>query len=213
MNRTAREIIMNRRRRQDERRGSYDYDMRDMRDYRRGVKGTGRYGIGGSHYYGDRADGYYEEDEKDYRNRDMRDYNDYADYSDYRDYNDYRRDYRYGYRDYADDMRLSKSDIKEWKSMLENADGSKGEHFDKEQILDVAEKMGIRFRDYDENELCLTANILYSDYCDALKMFIPQDKEAVAYTRLAKAFLEDEDAPKGSEKLAIYYNCIAKMDE
>ena len=211
MNSIARDIIM-RRRREDHRR---DYRSDYRGDYRQGVKGTGRYGMGGSRYYGDsRRDGHYEEDERDYRNRNMRDYNDYADYNDYMDDYAYRRDYRYDYRDYADEsMRLSKEDIKEWKKELQNADGTLGEHFDKTQIMSAAEKLGIRYNGYDEKELCLTANVLYSDYCDALKMYVPQEKEAIVYTKMAKAFLEDEDAPEGWEKLAIYYNCIVKSDE
>lgn len=200
MNRTARDIIM-RRRRGDHRRdyGTYriegEYDRRGG-DYRQGVKGTGRYGIGGSRYYGDR----YDHPEHDYR-------------YDYNDYNDYRmHDYR---SDYADDepVRLSKSDMKEWKRKLENADGSLGEHFDKNEILNVAEKIGVRYRGYGEDELCMTANMLYSDYCEALKGYVPQDKEAIVYTKMAKAFLEDADAPEGSEKLAIYYHCIANDDD
>lgn len=167
---------------------------------------------------------------RDYRN-DYNDYNDYSDYrrdgrrdyrdrrdrrdrdmmhEDYRDYRDYR-DYNY---DYADEsIRLSKSDMKEWKKNLENADGTMGEHFQKEQIEDIAEKLGIHYKGYDENELCMTVNMLYSDYCDALKMYIPPEKEAIAYVKMAKAFLEDTDAPEGWEKLSIYYNCIVKDGE
>lgn len=177
-----------------------DYNENGSRDYKQGVKGTGRYGIGGSQYYGDRAmvrDGHYDEEweEDNARGRDYRDYRDYG-------------------RDYADEsIRLSKSEIREWKKMLENADGSLGEHFDKNQILNVAEKIGVHYKGYDETELCLVANVLYSDYGEALKMYIPTEKEAMAYTKMAKAFLEDSDAPEGWEKLAIYYNCIVKDDE
>lgn len=207
MNRTAREIVM-RRRREDQRSGSrrMNRDRYDYRDYEDGydyVRGRSR-GRDRMNY----RDGHYEEDDEDYRSRDYRnypDYNDYGTYGNYRMYGDFR--------DYSDDMRLTKSDIKEWKEMLENADGSKGEHFDKRQIMDAADKIGVRYNGYDENELCLTANIMYSDYCEALKMFVPQDKESIVYTKLAKAFLEDEDAPKGSEKLALYYNCIVREDE
>lgn len=226
MNSIARNIIMNRRRR-GEREDGYSYrvsrypdfsddyarggsmrgDRRDYEsDYRQGVKGTGRYGMGGSRYYGDRArngrDGHFD-NEEDFA-RDYRDYRDYADYGDYRDYR----------RDYADDeMKLTKSEMREWKRSLENADGSLGEHFDKEKILSTADKIGVKYKGYDENDLCLAANILYSDYGEALKMFIPTDKEAIAYTKMAKAFLEDPDSIKGSEKLAVYYNCIVKDDE
>lgn len=220
MNSVTKNIIMNRRRRAGQGDGySYrisrypDYAMRDgddyamrrdhgehrdysERDYRQGVKGTGRYGIGGSRYYGDRAmeemphDGTYHDRNYDYAMR-GRDYRDYADES----------------------MRLTKSEIKDWKRSLENADGTLGEHFDKDQILGAASQIGVRYNGYDENELCLTANVLYSDYGEALKMYIPQDKEAMVYTKMAKAFLEDSDAPEGWEKLSIYYNCIVKDDE
>lgn len=219
MNRTAQEIIM-RRRRRDSRRDYNDYDMRDYRenrrdyndyehDYKQGVKGTGRYGIGGSRYYGRRDYNDYEMDGDDYARRRYR--NDYSDYRDYDDYRDYRQDYR-DYRDYGeDDMRLTKMDMQEWKSMLINPDGTKGEHFDKRQIEDVAEKMGIKYTNYDEADLCMAANALYSDYSEVLKMYIPQDKEAIVYTKLAHAFLDDKDASaRGSEKLAVYYNCIVK---
>ena len=33
------------------------------------------------------------------------------------------------------------------------------------------------------------------------------------YTKLGKAWLEDEDAPEGSEKLALYFRCIACDEE
>lgn len=229
MNRIAREIIM-RRRRGDSRRGDYDYrdrrgdmdydsedyarggrggrrdrgDMRDRNDYgdyAQGVRGTGRYGIGGRDYYGDRArrDGHYYDDEEEDFARGGR-----------------GRDRRRDYRDYADDeeeFRLTTSDIKEWKKMLKNADGTLGEKFTKEEIESAAEKLGVDYDGYTEKEFCLAANILYSDFGKALKQYIPEEKEAVVYAKMAKAFLEDPDAPEGGEKLAIYYNCIAKQDE
>lgn len=125
------------------------------------------------------------------------------------DYGDY--DYEYGY-DYNDMPKLTKQDIMEWKHKLVNADGSKGEHFKMENILKAAKDMGIRFHEYDERELCLTVNMLYSDYCEVLKPFISPDRELYAYVALGKAFLEDEDAPEGSEKLALYYYCIVDAE-
>ena len=70
-----------------------------------------------------------------------------------------------------------------------------------------------RFKEYDEKELCITTNMLYSDYCEVLKSIVPKDKEDIVYTKMAQAFLEDEDAPEGSEKLALYYKCIVDDDE
>lgn len=172
-----------------------DYDYMGEEDGRRGVKGTGPYGIGGRRYYGrrDRAsmpfemEGEVRYDTYDY-NYDMADYGEHA-------------------------MKLSKKDIQTWKRKMMNADGSHGEHFDMQQIMSAAEKLGIRFKEYDEKELCITANMLYSDYCEVLKSLVPKDKEDIVYTKMAQAFLEDEDAPEGSEKLALYYKCIVDDDE
>lgn len=194
-------------------RGSMDYEG----DYRQGVKGTGRYGIGGSRYYGrDRGDYNmdYARGGRGGRDRAMdEDYGYGEDYGYEEDYGDYR-DYR-GMRDYGDDKpeRLKKKDMHEWKRKLRNADGTIGEHFDAQHIMTTAERMGVRYNGYDERELVMVANMLYSDYCDALKPYIPMDKEVMAYTKLAKAWLEDDDAPEGSEKLALYYKCIVEGDD
>lgn len=186
------------------RRRDYAYDdEEDMRDGRRGVKGTGPYGIGGRRYYPSRR-------RRDYASYDMAD--DYPDYGDY-EYDNARYDRRG--RDYAgdDQMKLSKSDMDEWKDMMENADGTHGEHFSLAQIKQVAQALGIQMRNFDEKELCLTVNMLYSDYCDALKQFVPKDKEAMVYTKMAKAFLDDPDASvQGGEKLAAYFYAIVSQD-
>lgn len=76
--------------------------------------------------------------------------------------------------------------------------------------MEVAEKMRLRFDSYSEKDLCMTVNMLYSDFCKALKHMIPQDKELYVYVALADAFLNDEDGPEGSEKLALYYHYIVK---
>lgn len=187
-------------------RGNIEYrgDM-EYTDGRRGVKGTGRYGIGGSRYYGDRAR------ERDYCGEEWED-DDMYDY----DYEDYARGGRRGRRDghHEEDLHLTKRDIQDWKRKMQNADGSIGEHFDGQRIKEMAERLGIKYKDFDEKELCLTVNMLYSDYCEALKGVIPPEKELMVYVKLAKAFLEDDDFDgDGSEKLALYYYCIADSDE
>lgn len=182
-----------------------DYLM-DKMDSRRGVRGSGR--------GRDRRDN---EDE-----RERRDYEDGRDYEDERDYEDSRRgvrgsgrgrdrrdsrDYEDG-RDYGKELKLTKSDMHEWKRMLENADGTRGPHYDMQQIMTAADKHNIRFKDFSEAELCIATNMMYADYCHALKKFIEQDKMLECCICLAKAFLEDEDGPEASEKLALYYHCI-----
>lgn len=213
MNNTMRRVIMDRRMRdRDYRRGEYrgrnDYDMNDYRrngmrdrndygrgdyagydyddeearyDGRQGVKGTGRYGIGGSRYYGrDSA-------------REGMEYMDYA---------------------HEDSMRLTRRDMMNWKEKMENADGSYGEHFTSGQIRQAVQAMGVEMKGYNEKELCLTANMLYSDYCEVLRPFIPKEKEAYVYVNLAKAFLEDPDGlVKGGEKLACYYYAMVDDEE
>lgn len=218
MNNTMRRVIMDRRvRDRDYRRGEYrgrnDYDMNDYRrngmrdrndygrgeyrgdyvgydyddenearyDGRRGVKGTGPYGIGGRRYYGrDSA-------------RDEADYSDYA---------------------HEDSMRLTRHDMMNWKEKMENADGSYGEHFTGGQIRQAVQAMGVEMKGYNEKEMCLTANMLYSDYGEVLRPFIPKEKEAYVYVNLAKAFLEDPDSSvKGGEKLACYYYAMVDDEE
>lgn len=190
-----------------------EYPMSE--DGRRGVKGTGMYGIGGSKYRGRKRD--YMENETDYaRGRDRNDYGYEYEEDEERDYvggEDYGYNYEYDYGyDYADAPKLTKRDIMEWKHELVNADGTKGEHFKIEHIMKAAKDMGIRFHEYDEKELCLAVNMLYSDYCEVLKPFISPDKELYAYVAMGKAFLEDEDAPEGSTKLALYYHYVVNAE-
>lgn len=59
----------------------------------------------------------------------------------------------------------------------------------------------------------MTANMLYSDLCEALRPLVPKEKEAMVYAKMAKAWLEDDDGPEGSEKLALYFYCIVDGDE
>lgn len=165
-------------------------------------------------------------DSRDYADR--RDYNDYGDmrrgrrdrneYNDYNDYNDYarmrdRNDYN-DYGDYNDGhniYKLQKEDLHEWSEHLDNKDGSKGPHFNEAQMKSAAERIGIKFRDYDEHEFCMTANMLYSDLCMDLRHVITPEKEAIEYAKMARSWLEDSDASaKNSEKLAAYYYLIVK---
>jgi hypothetical protein len=193
MNDTARRIISDRMRRGD--RDSDDYRMNDrrMRDYR------------------------YRDYESDYRGRDRGG-------DDYRgNEHDGRRGvygtgrYGVGGRDYGEDygekLKLKKEDMKRWKKMLKNADGSTGEHFTAEQLHEASRQIGANFEEYDETDLCMTANMLYSDLSEALRNMIPKEREPMVYAKLAKAWLEDEDGPEGSEKLALYYHCIVADDE
>lgn len=171
----------------DRREDMYDYDDYDRDGARR--RGRGR----------------------DYRREDMR-------------YDEYERDGRQGVkgtgrygrrnrrRDRGETLSLGRSEIMRWKHNLQNADATEGPHFEMREIMQAAQDDNLRFEDYDEKELCMTANMLYSDYCEVLRKFIPPDREVNFYVELARAFLEDEDGPDPCEKLALYYYCIADND-
>lgn len=166
-------------------RDDLDYDdgyIDGYADGRRGVKGTGR----GSRTRMDRMD------HMDGTDRDER--------------VDRRMDRT------SSQMYLSKRDIAQWKQMLQNADGTDGPHFTLEKIHRAAENMGIRYDKYTDTELYMAANMLYSDLGEALRSFIPPDKEAHAYVKAAEAFLCDDDGPDGPTKLALYYHCIANYE-
>lgn len=170
----------------------------------------------------DRRDYNYNQDRRDYNdyNQDRRDYNDGRTYHVSTDHNDMRKDYNYNqdrrdyndYNDYGHNMyKLSGEDIHEWMQNLESQDGTRGVKFNKSQMASVAEKIGVRFDKFDEHEFCMVANMLYSDLGMDLRNYIPPEKEAVEYGKMARSWLNDKDSSaKNSEKLALYYNLIVK---
>ena len=167
--------------RRDSRRDSKGYgdSRRDMEDYRRRDR-RGNVDFEGTM---DFEDGRYTKDSRSYRDsRDM--------------------------RDYRHTPRLSKTDIHHWKQMMENEDGSHGPHYDMQQIMQASDKLGIEFNEFDEKEFCIAVNMMYSDYCKVAKKYVAPDKELAFFAELAKAFLDDEDGPEASEKLALYFHCI-----
>lgn len=111
------------------------------------------------------------------------------------------------------DVRLSNAELSHWEHMLRNADGTKGKHFDMHHVNEAASKMGIRFDSYSEKEFCMTMNMLYSDFCEVCRSHVSPEKEAHYYAKMAQAWLEDDDGPAPSEKLALYYYCIVADDE
>lgn len=193
--------------------GRYDYEngREGYEDGRRGVKGTGPYGIGGRRYYGrDRASMPFSMEGE-------------VEYDDEYRYDDECYDYARGRRggrdrgyDYAkgddmDELRLSKHEIKMWGRELMNADGTRGKHYTLEQIMPVAQQMGVKFDEFTDEEFCIVVNMLYSDFCEATRKFVAPDKELKFYVELAKAWLDDDDGPEPEEKLALYFYDIVDV--
>ena len=189
----------------DRRSGERGYGM-DERGYGRRDRGYGRiYYNNDERGYGRRDRGYDMMDERRGRDRNYgmderrgrdRGYEIDERYDDY----DSRMDIEYN-----DAMYLTEHEMRDWTKHLENADGSHGAKFGREQIIAVAKAQGVEFKDFTEDELVMTANMLYSDYCKAIP-----NSDATTYVRMAKAFLTDPDSRyTGGEKLAKYFDEFA----
>lgn len=153
----------------------------------------------------------------DMRSRDYGDYNrDYADYEMHdmrgRDYGDYGMDYAgrdYGEMEYG---KMSHKDIEKWKKNMKNQDGTMGEHFKKEQVMQAARQIGVNPEEYGEHIFPLVMNMMYSDYCAVAKKFGLDRPDF--YAELAKAFLNDKDfGGEPEEKVWLYYQCIAAPEQ
>lgn len=196
-------------------------DMRMMPRYRAVDSGMERYGgvyghedrvgargreVDGAIYRGHRCG----EDGRCVRDRDDDRYERYERYDRYPRYEPH--DGR-GWRDEPVRPKLTKWELRRWAENLENEDGTDGPHFEKRMIKERVKHMGHELSGYTEDELCMAANMLYSDYCEVLRPLVAREpeKEADFYIRMAKAFLEDKDAPDGSAKLAMYCFCIANV--
>ena len=146
---------------------------------------------------------------RDYGDYGMRDYNDYGYGRDYADYGDYGM-HDYGKSEYG---KLSHEDIENWKKHLENQDGTKGEHFKKEQVHQAARQIGVNPEQYgNEHIFGLVMNMMYADYCGVAKKFGLDRPDF--YAEMAKAFLHDKDfSGQPEEKVYLYYKCIAEQED
>lgn len=187
-------------------RGEYDSSRYDMRyvdrmyerpEYDRGGK---RSEYGGEYEYG--------------YDRRMRGREDYGDYDEYRDYARRKRDSRGRFmrdRGEYDTDYFTQHDIESWKRSMINEDGSRGEHFTKDQVMQYAKQVGVNPQQFGEATFCLAMNMMYSDYCAVAKKF-GFDRPEV-YADLAKAFLDDKDFDGDpEEKLYLYYKCIVEKE-
>ena len=165
--------VTSRRGRRDREMGDYgDYEMQRGRDYDMAQNVSyPMYGIGGYRpYEGDMAD--YDYARRGGRSRGR----DYADYYDY---------------DYAEEDDEWKEHLKKWSEKLKKKDRF---NMPKDQVLQNAKQMGVKFDDYNEEEFLTTYYMVLSDYPKIAN-------EPHTYLALAKDWLEDKDtALKGSEK-------------
>lgn len=150
---------------------------------------------------------------RDYGEYDMRHQPMYEPYDDYG--YDMRRGGRGGRRDYGheDTELFTREDIENWKRDMINDDGTRGEHFTKEQVEQAARQLGIKMDEVGgEKVFCLAMNMVYSDYCGVAQKFGVDRPDF--YAELAKAFLKDKDFHgEPEEKLYLYYKFIVEEDE
>lgn len=101
-------------------------------------------------------------------------------------------------------MGMDENMAREWTSEMENEDGTKGPHWNIEQIKKVMEQ---RNTTGDPVEFWVAMNMMYSDYCKVAKKLGVNSVDF--YAEMAKAFLEDKDTGV-PDKLTAYYESIVK---
>ena len=130
----------------------------------------------------------------------------------YQHHNDYDSPVEHRKRERTEYGKLSKEYMEDWKENMENEDGSKGFHYTKEQVEQVAKQTGLDPNKYGLDILCITTNMMYSDYYPTAKKFGVDRTDF--YIHLAHDFLEDKDFHgNGEEKLWLYYKCIAEKED
>ena len=131
----------------------------------------------------------------------------------HRDYG-YDYNYDYGY-DYAGDYgeNLTKEELEHWKKKLMKEVDEQDKHFFESGVISQkARQMGAEMKHYNEDELALVTLMVYTDYCKTIKKYVGGNMDI--YIELAKDWLEDKDsALKGSERLAVYYDCIIEGED
>lgn len=98
--------------------------------------------------------------------------------------------------------RLTKADAEMWVQHMQNSDGSSGAHWDYNQTEQVRQQKGYKC---DPVAFYAAMNMMYSDYCQAARDIGCNTVDF--YAAMAKAFLEDADAP--SDKIERYAECVA----
>lgn len=131
---------------------------------------------------------------------------DRGDYGRGREYVDMRGGRDYDYQDYGDyGETLSEQEIEHWeKKLMSQLDERERQMFHKDTIMQKVKSMGRQMEGFGEKELYVTTLMCYTDY----KQTIGQNPDMAI--RLAYDWLNDKDALKGAEKLAVYYDCIVE---
>lgn len=102
-----------------------------------------------------------------------------------------------------DPKKLTKSGAEMWVRHMQNSDGSSGAHWDYNQTEQVRQQKGYKC---DPVAFYAAMNMMYSDYCQAARDIGCNTVDF--YAAMAKAFLEDADAPE--DKIERYIECVVR---
>ncbi len=108
-----------------------------------------------------------------------------------------------GKYDYRSIPAMTREDAEHWMDSMKNTDGTTGPKWTIDQIKQVMAQRGIGG---DPLDFAVAMNMVYSDYCNVAKELGVNNMDF--YVKMAKAFLDDEDAVK--DKLAAYYTSVVK---
>lgn len=98
---------------------------------------------------------------------------------------------------------LTREKAEAWAKKLQNEDGTTGAHWNYDQTKQVITQKGL---ECDPVEFYAAMNMIYSDYSKVAKRLGINNIDF--YVEMAKAFLDDKDAPH--DKLARYYQYIVE---
>lgn len=108
-----------------------------------------------------------------------------------------------GYAEHRGSGKITREMAERWMAGIENTDGTHGAHWNMEQSKQVMAQRGI---ECDPVEFWVALNAMYSDYAMVAKELGVNTIDF--YAKMAKAFLDDEDAMPN--KLTRYYEHVVK---
>lgn len=111
---------------------------------------------------------------------------------------------RQGYADSSAMPRFDREMAEEWTSGMVNEDGTRGPHWNADQVRQVMAQHGMSG---DPWKVYAVLNSVYSDYCKVFRKYGVGDKLDF-YVDMAKAWLSDSDAVP--DKAAAYFEYVVK---
>lgn len=185
--------------RRDRMRGDYNYDMARDRSYSDSERSRRYDSTSYPDYNYSRYDMHYEPNREYYRHSSS-------------GWDEPMMDYRgrRGYDMASGEDYLSDEELMEWsKDLIDEIEPQYKGLFEKNRVLQRGKEMGVKFKDYTEDEYVTTVLMIATDFGKTVGM-----NNIDQIYRMAVDWLEDKDSElQGSEKLAVYYDEIICAEE